>query len=95
MRRSISEADCLAHYQKVDGANPSSATDVLEAFIAKRKTQKTRTLIPGSITSCVMEKAGELHGKPMRAEVVLCKLFVALLGAGLISDLAKQKAGVA
>ena len=30
----------------------------------------------------------------MRAEVVLCELFVALLGAGL-SDLAKQNAGVA
>ena len=30
----------------------------------------------------------------MRAEVVLCILFVALLGAGF-SDLAKQKAGVA
>ena len=30
----------------------------------------------------------------MRAEAVLCKLFVALLGAGL-SDLAKQNAGVA
>ena len=34
-------------------------------------------------------------GEPVRAEVVLCKLFAALLGAGLISDLAKQKAGVA
>ena len=33
-------------------------------------------------------------GEPVRAEVVLCRLFDALLGAGL-SDLAKQKAGVA
>lgn len=35
--RSISEADCLAHYQKVDGANPSSATSV--KCLRQRKTQ--------------------------------------------------------
>ena len=94
MWRSLSEADCLAHYQKGDGANPSSAISVIED-LTKKKDAKNADPDPGFHHLVRYgEKRGELHGKPVRAEVVLCRLFDALLGAGL-SDLAKQKAGVA
>ena len=80
MWRSISEADCLAHYQKVDGANPSSAISVIED-LTKKKDAKNADPDPGFHHPVRNgKKRGNSMGEPVRAEVVLCILFVALLG---------------
>lgn len=94
MRRSISEADCLAHYQKVDGANPSSAISVIED-LTKKEDAKNANPDPGFHH---LVHNGKKRGNSMGSPCVqrLCSAnYLSLCVDPDFSGLAKQNAGVA